>query len=138
MHQFLSEAVKNYLGMSMATSGAQLVDGGNRVAHSDLSTKQYCAVSQTTTSRHVDLTADDLAMAGILLNTPKAGEAAIICQRGICQAQIGTGGVTAGDALEVEASTGKLVTAAGGVTVAIAIETCAAGAVGTVDVGALA
>lgn len=120
----------------MATSGAQLIDGGNRVANSDLSTKQYCAVSQTTTSRKVDLATDDLAIAGILQNNPIAGGVAIICQRGISQAQIGVGGVTAGDQLEVEAVTGKLVTLSGGIVVAIAIETCAAGAVGTVDVGA--
>src|SRR5690348_9182870 len=95
----------------MATSGAQLQDGGNRTANSDLSAKQYCAVKQTTTGRAVDLASTGgEAIAGILLNTPTAGQAAIICQRGICQAQIGTGGVTAGDQLMTETSTGKLVT----------------------------
>jgi len=122
----------------MATSGAQLLDGGNRVAAADLSAKQYYAVKQTTTSRQVNLASTGgEAIAGILQNNPISGGAATIVQRGITQAQIGTGGVTAGDQLMTEASTGKLVTKTStNVVVGVAIETCAAGAVGTVDIGA--
>lgn len=122
----------------MATSGSQLLDGGNRVAAADLSAKQYFAVKQTTTSRQVNLASTGgEAIAGILQNNPISGGAAIIVQRGITQAQIGTAGVTAGDQLMTEAATGKLVTKTStNVVVGVAIETCAAGAVGTVDLGA--
>jgi len=122
----------------MATSGMQLQDGGNRVAAADLSAKQYFAVKQTTTPRQVNLASTGgEAIAGILLNTPTQGQATIICQRGVCQAQIGTNGVTAGDQLMTEAGTAKLVTKTStNVVVAVAIDTAAAGVVGTVDVGA--
>lgn len=122
----------------MATSGMQLQDGGNRVAGADLHLDQYCAVKQSTTGRQVILASTGgEAIAGILLNTPLSGQVAIICQRGIVQAQAGTGGFNAGDQLMTEASTGKLITKTStNVVVGVAIETTAAGAVGTVDLGA--
>lgn len=122
----------------MATSGAQLLDGGNRTANADLSAAQYCAVKQTTTPRAVALASTGgEAIAGILQNSPTSGLVAIICQRGITQAQIGTGGVTAGDQLQTEAATGKLITKTStNAVVGVAIETVAAGGVGTVDLGA--
>ena len=122
----------------MATSGEQLTDGGNRVAAVDLSAKQYFAVKQTNVSRQVNLASvGGEAIAGLLHNSPISGGVAIVVQRGICKAQIGTGGVAAGDQLMTEAGTGKLVTkTATNVVVGVAIEACAAGAVGTVDLGA--
>ena len=122
----------------MATSGAQLLDGGNRVADNTLATAQYCAVKQTTTPRTLTLAnTGGEAVAGILQNTPATGQATIVVQRGITQAQIGTGGVTAGDQLMTETTTGKLITKTSTNTVvAVAIETVAAGGVGTVDLGA--
>lgn len=116
----------------MATEGPLLHDGGQRVAASDLSAKQFYAVQQTTTSREVDLASAATAISGILQNTPLAGQAADIGFVGVSKAQIGTGGVTAGDALEVESSTGKLITKTSGVQVATAIEDAAAGSIGTV------
>jgi len=122
----------------MATSGMQLQDGGNRVADSSLASAQYCAVKQTTTPRTVTLAnTGGEAIAGVLQNTPAAGQAAIIAQRGITQAQIGTGGVTAGDQLMTETTTGKFVTKTStNAVVGVAIETVAAGGVGTIDLGA--
>lgn len=122
----------------MATSGSRLQDGGNRVAGADLSAKQYCAVKQSTTSRQVVLASTGgEAIAGILENSPASGQVVIINQRGITQAQIGTGGVTAGDQLMTEAATGKLVTKTStNAVVGVAVETVAAGGVGTVDLGA--
>lgn len=122
----------------MATSGMQLQDGGNRVAAADLSSNQYCAVKQTTTGRQVGLASTGgEAIAGILQNSPTSGQVAIIAQRGICQAQIGSGGVTAGDQLQTEAATGKLITKTStNAVVGVAIETVAANGVGTIDLGA--
>lgn len=116
----------------MATEGPLLHDGGQRVANSDLSAKQFFAVQQTTTSRKVDLASAATAISGILQNTPLAGQPADIGFIGVSKAQIGTAGVTAGDKLQVEASSGKLITLGGGVQVATAIETAAAGTIGTV------
>lgn len=122
----------------MATSGSQLIDGGNRVAAVDLSAAQYLAVKQTTTPRQVNLASTGgEAIAGILQNTPGANQAASIVQRGIARAVIGAGGVTAGDQLQTEATTGKLITKVStNVVVGVAIETVAAGGVATVDIGA--
>lgn len=124
----------------MATSGAQLVDGGNRVADATLAAAQYCAVFQSTTARTVSLAVTaSQAVAGVLQNTPSAGQAAIIVQRGITQAAIGATGVTAGDQLKIETLTGKfLTTTAGSGQVGVALETCAAGGICTIDFGATA
>lgn len=116
----------------MATEGPLLHDGGQRVALSDLSAKQFYAVQQTTTARSVDLASAATAISGILQNTPKAGQPADIGFVGVTKAQIGTAGVAAGDALQVEAASGKLITKGAGVQVAVAIEAAAAGTLGTV------
>ena len=122
----------------MATSGDRLQDGGNRVAAVDLSAAQYLAVKQTTTPRQVNLASTGgEAVAGILQNNPLAGQAAIINQRGICQAIVGTGGVTAGDQLMTETGTAKVVTKTStNVVIGVALETVAAGGVCTIDLGA--
>lgn len=116
----------------MATEGPLMHDGGQRVANADLSAKQFFAVQQTTTNRQVKLADGATEIAGILQNTPLSGQAADIGFIGISKAQIGTGGVTAGDKLQVEAASGKLITKGAGVQVGVAIETAAAGTIGTV------
>ena len=120
----------------MSTYGTGLTEGGNLVANADLSAKQFCAVKQTTTARKVDLASTGgEAITGILGNTPKAGEAAEVCYAGFTKALAGTGGFTAGDALQTEAATGKLITKTSTNTiVAVAVETCAAGSIGLVRV----
>lgn len=120
----------------MSTYGTGLVEGGNLIANADLSAKQFCAVKQTTTPRKVDLASTGgEAITGMLLNTPKAGEACEVCHNGYTKALAGTGGFTAGDALQTEAATGKLITKTSTNTiVAVAVETCAAGSIGLVRV----
>lgn len=120
----------------MATEGPLMHDGGQRVAAADLSANQFYAVQQSVTSRQVALASAATAISGILQNTPKAGQPADIGFIGVTKAAIGTGGVTAGDQLQVEASSGKLITKTSGVQVAVAIETAAAGTLGTVMLGA--
>lgn len=124
----------------MSTYGTGLTEGGNLVANSDLSAKQFCAVKQTTTSRKVDLASTGgEAITGILQNTPKAGDAAEVTYSGFTKAAAGTGGWTAGDALQTEGTTGKLITKTSTNTiVAVAIETVAAGGIGLVRVVASA
>jgi len=123
----------------MATSGSQLTDGGNRIADGTLAAAQYCAVRQSTTARTVTLeVTGGVAICGILQNNPAAGQATIIVQRGICQAQVGAAGFAAGDQLMTEATTGKLVTKTStNAVVGVAIEAGSAGGVATVDLGSL-
>jgi len=120
----------------MSTYGVGLTEGGNLVTATDLSTKQFCAVKQTTTARTVALASTGgEAITGLLQNTPTAGEAAEVRFDGFSKALAGTGGFTAGDSLQTEASTGKLITKTSTNTVvAVAIETCAAGEIGLVRV----
>lgn len=124
----------------MSTFGTGLVEGGNLVANADLSAKQFYAVKQTTTARKVDVASTGgEAITGILQNTPKAGEPVEVCYAGFTKALAGTGGFTAGDALQTETGTGKLITKTSTNTiVAVAIETCAAGEIGLVRVVASA
>lgn len=120
----------------MSTYGTALVEGGNLVANADLSAKQFYAVKQTTTARKVDLASTGgEAITGILQNTPKADEAVEVCHIGYTKAIAGTGGFTAGDALQTETGTGKLITQTStNVKVAVACETCVAGEIGLVRV----
>jgi TctA family transporter len=120
----------------MSTYGVGLTEGGNLVTATDLSTKQFCAVKQTAVARTVALASTGgEAITGILCNTPVAGEAVEVRFDGFTKALAGTGGFTAGDSLQTEAATGKLITKTStNVVVAVAIETCAAGEIGLVRV----
>ncbi len=120
----------------MSTYGTGLTEGGNLVAAADLSTKQFCAVKQTTTPRQLALAATGgEAITGVLLNAPSTGQAVEVCYAGFTKALAGTGGFTAGDALQTEASTGKLITRTStNAIVAVAIETVSAGQIGLVRV----
>jgi hypothetical protein len=65
------------------------------------------------------------------MNKPTSGQAAEVCTFGATKAVAGSGGWTAGDTLETEVSTGKLVTqTTGNNPVAIAMETVSAGDIG--------
>lgn len=120
----------------MTTSGTGLSEGGNLIANSDLSADQYLAVKQTSTARAVDLASTGgEAITGILQNNPKSGEAAIVKYDGFSPAVAGVGGWTAGQALQTEAATGKLIAQTStNAKVAVAIETVAANETGLVRV----
>lgn len=120
----------------MSTFGTGLTEGGNLVANSDLSAKQFLAVKQTTTARKVDLASTGgEAITGILQNTPKAGEAVEVTYAGYTKAKAGAAGFTAGDQLMTEAATGKLVTKTStNAVVAVAHETAAANVIALVRV----
>ena len=120
----------------MTTSGVHLADGGNLVAGADLSSSQFLAVKANGTSRQVVLASTGgEAITGILENNPLSGAAATVAFDGFTKAQIGTGGVTAGNLLMTEAATGKLVVKTStNVVVAVAHETVAAGGIGLVRV----
>lgn len=120
----------------MTTHGTGLSEGGNLTANSDLSASQYLAVKQTATARAVDLASTGGEnITGVLQNTPKAGEAADVKYDGFSPAVAGVGGWTAGQALQTEAATGKLIAQTStNAKVAVAIETVSANEVGLVRI----
>lgn len=120
----------------MTTQGTGLSEGGNLIANSDLSSSMYLAVKQTSTARAVDLASTGgESITGILQNNPKAGEAATVKYDGFSPAVAGVGGWTAGQALQTEAATGKLIAQTStNAKVAVAIETVAANETGLVRV----
>lgn len=93
----------------MSTEGKNLTEGGNLIAASDLSAKQFYAVKANTTARQVALASTGGEnIVGILQNAPIAGESAEVCFAGFCKAIAGAA-VTAGDALMTDTA-GKLIT----------------------------
>lgn len=117
----------------MATDTPMIRDG-NTVAEADLSAKQFLAVSISGVNE-VNLAAGAGAIFGILQNKPKAGEAADVAIFGITKAIAGVGGWSAGDKLEVEVATSKLVNnTTGNTTVALALTDAVAGDIATVYV----
>jgi hypothetical protein len=120
----------------MSTYGTGLTEGGNLVAGADLSALQFTAVKLNGTARQVaSANTGGEAITGILQNTPKSGEAVEVTYDGFTKAKAGTGGFAAGNLLQTEAATGKLIVKTSTNTVvAIACETCAAGEIGLVRV----
>jgi hypothetical protein len=120
----------------MSTTGTHLAEGGNLIAAADLSGAQFCAVKQSATDRAVGLASTGgEAITGILQNNPTAGQAAIVAFDGYAKAMAGTAGWTAGQALQTEAATGKLIAQTStNAKVAVAIEAVAANGIGLVRI----
>ncbi len=117
----------------MATDGTFQHDGSSWTAATDLSTKQYYAVKQTAAGVVNLASAGGESIVGILQNKPTSGQACDVATGGQCRAVAGTSGWTAGDTLETEVATGKLVTqTTGNNPVALAIEATAAGDIGRI------
>jgi hypothetical protein len=112
----------------MTTESPLIMDGSQVTAAADLSAKQFYCV-KLTAARAVNLASTGgEAIYGILQNDPKSGEAAAVGIFGISKALVGTGGVTAGDSLMTETSTGKVVTKTStNVVIGIALATHNAG-----------
>lgn len=99
-------------------------------ASADLSAKQYFA-GTVDSSGLAAVAGAGVACAGIIqTKTSVVGDAVSIQTDRISKFVAGTGGVTAGDELEVEAG-GALITQSAGVTVALALTDAAAGALGS-------
>jgi len=99
-------------------------------AGADLSTSQYCAIV-VNTSGQVVLPSAGVKAHGILQNLPKSGEDARFYANGrVLKAKAGTGGVTVGAKVSVDAA-GAMITngATGAVFEGIALDAVAAGAI---------
>ena len=103
------------------------------VAGADLSGNQFYAVKMNTTDRTVVLAGNGEAAFGILIGTPVSGAAATVVTHGRTTVEVGTGGISAGDNVAVEAG-GKIVTAASGdVIIGVAVYDAAVSTRGTID-----
>lgn len=101
------------------------------------SSGQYTAMkAHTVAGQIVQQTTGGASLLGILQNAPASAAEAEIAVFGECTAKAGTSGVSAGDELAVEASTGKLITAvAGDLVVGWSLADIAADANGSVFLG---
>lgn len=99
-------------------------------AAADLSGSQYLAIA-VNSSGQAAVAGAGVQAAGVLVNKPDAaGKAASVQYSGRTKFIAGTGGVSAGDVLEVEAG-GDLITLSAGVAVGIALEDVSAAAIGS-------
>ena len=115
----------------MATQGNQIKE--TMIAGADLSTKQFTFVKMNTTDRTVVSAGNGEEAFGVLVNDPTSGTAATVVTHGRVIIEVGTGGLTAGDAIGVDAN-GEAVTAAtNDIIVGQAVETAAAGTRATID-----
>lgn len=94
------------------------------VAGADLSAKQFTFVKMNTTDRTVVSAGNAEAADGVLIGTPESGYAATVVTHGRVIIEVGTGGLTAGDDVGVDAN-GEAVTAA---TADVIVGKCVIGA----------
>lgn len=92
----------------MATQGNQIRE--SMIAGADLSAKQWTFVKMNTTDRTVVSAGNGEAAFGVLINDPTSGGAATVVTHGRVIIEVGTGGLTAGDDVGVDAN-GEAVTA---------------------------
>ena len=93
----------------MATQGNQIRE--SMVAGADLSALQFTFVKMNTTDSTVIAAGNGEAAFGVLINDPTSGQAATVVTHGRVMIEVGTGGLTAGDLIGVDAN-GEAVTAA--------------------------
>lgn len=115
----------------MATQGNQIRE--SMIAGADLSAKQWTFVKMNTTDRTVVSAGNGEAAFGVLINDPTSGGAATVVTHGRVIVEVGTGGITAGDDIGVDAN-GEAVTAAStDIIVGKCVEGASAGERGVID-----
>jgi len=115
----------------MATQGNQIRE--TMVAGADLSSSQWTFVKMNTTDRTVVAAGNGEAAFGVLINDPESGAAATVVTHGRVIVEVGTGGLTAGDAVGIDAN-GEAVTAAStDIIVGQCVDGAAAGGRATID-----
>jgi len=116
----------------MATSGNQIRE--SMVAGADLSAKQFTFVKMNTTDRTVVSAGNGDAAMGVVINDPESGQAATVVTQGRVIVEVGTGGLTAGDNVGIDAN-GEAVTAASSdIIVGQCVVGASAGERATVDI----
>jgi hypothetical protein len=115
----------------MATQGQQTRE--SMVAGADLSAKQFTFVKMNTTNRTVVSAGNGDAAFGVLINDPESGQAATVVTAGRVVVEVGTGGLTAGDEVGVDANGEAVSAAATDIIVGICVDGAAAGGRATID-----
>jgi len=103
------------------------------VAGADLSAKQFHFVKMNTTDRTVVAAANADAAFGIVINDPLSGGAATVVTSGRTAIKAGTGGLTAGARVGVDANGAGVVAATNDIVVGVVVLAAAAGGFATID-----
>jgi hypothetical protein len=115
----------------MATQGQQTRE--SMIAGADLSAKQFTFVKMNTTNRTVVSAGNGDAAFGVLINDPESGQAATVVTAGRVVVEVGTGGLTAGNEVGVDANGEAVSAAATDIIVGICVDGAAAGGRATID-----
>ena len=115
----------------MATQGQQTRE--SMIAGADLSAKQFTFVKMNTTDRTVVSAGNGDAAFGVIINDPESGQAATVVTAGRVVVEVGTGGLTAGDEVGVDANGEAVSAAATDIIVGICVDGAAAGERATID-----
>jgi hypothetical protein len=115
----------------MATQGQQTRE--SMIAGADLSAKQFTFVKMNTNDRTVVSAGNGDAAFGVLINDPESGQAATVVTAGRVVVEVGTGGLTAGDEVGVDANGEAVSAAATDIIVGICVDGAAAGGRATID-----
>jgi len=115
----------------MATQGAQIRE--SMIAGADLSSKQFTFVKMNTTDRTVVSAGNAEAAFGVLINDPTSGGAATVVTHGRVMVLCGTGGLTAGDTVGVDAAGAAVTSATSDIIVGICVEGASATEYATID-----
>lgn len=100
---------------------------GSLTANGDQSANQYKFVKYSASGVEVCDTAGEAAI-GVLQNKPTAGQVCEIGFSGVSKVTVGTGGITAGNNVQSDASGLAIAAAIGDYSQGVALETGAAGA----------
>lgn len=115
----------------MATQGQQTRE--SMIAGADLSAKQFTFVKMNTNDRTVVSAGNGDAAFGVLINDPESGQSATVVTAGRVVVEVGTGGLTAGDEVGVDANGEAVSAAATDIIVGICVDGAAAGGRATID-----
>jgi len=115
----------------MATQGNQVRE--SMIAGADLSAAQFTFVKMNTTDSTVVAAGNADAAFGVLINTPTSGTAATVVTHGRVSVTAGTGGLTAGALVGVDANGAGVVAATSDIVVGIVVDAAAVGGLATID-----
>jgi hypothetical protein len=115
----------------MSTQGNQIRE--TMVAGADLSAAQFTFVKMNTTDRTVVAAGNAEAAFGVLINDPTSGKAATVVTHGRVKVLCGTGGLTAGATVGVDANGAAVVSATSDIIVGVCVDAAAATGYATID-----
>ncbi len=115
----------------MSSQGNQVRE--SMIAGADLSAAQFTFVKMNTTDSTVVAAGNADAAFGVLINTPTSGAAATVVTHGRVSVTAGTGGLTAGANVGVDADGAGVVADTSDIIVGIVVDAAAAGGLATID-----